>query len=551
MKVTLPYNPCIIIPCYEKHATILENTIKQYLYLNLPILIIDDGSSFEFAKMIESVATKYTCHLIRNEKNGGKGCAIKHGLKVAHQRKFSHAIQIDSDGQHSPSQIEVLIKESQKHPTSLISGSPIYDESISKARYYGRYLTHFWVWIHTLSFKIKDSMCGYRVYPLSKTIDVLTKYQVGNKMDFDIEIMVLLFWENTKIHFIEVPVSYPKENVSYFNSLDDNILISKMHTKLFFKMLFKSPKIIANKFSTNENLPWYKNDEKGSYFLMLLTLNLFKLSGPRPVKFIGKFISRYYSITSKETSLRSEHFKQIYKDYCVNQNIDYHNFTTYDHINSFTEMVIDKLSVWSKIIQRKNINATDLIEYHKILNQEKGAFFISSHFGNLEIIRSIGQTTKKFKINTLMYTDNSQKILSLINKISADSMVGIININEISPSLAINLKDKIENQELIFCMGDRITINSNKSLPVKMLDKEVRLPYGPFLIAHLLNAPTYSIHCYKDKNEYRIALKEINIDKTLDKNINIGKIAQSYASEVEDLIIKKPTQWFNFNNFWN
>ena len=55
---------------------------------------------------------------------------------------------------------------SRARPGALVTGIPIFDDSVPKARLYGRYLTHVCVWVQTLSFQIRDSMCGFRVYPL-------------------------------------------------------------------------------------------------------------------------------------------------------------------------------------------------------------------------------------------------------------------------------------------------------------------------------------------------------------------------------------------------
>ena len=51
---------------------------------------------------------------------------------------------------------------------AVVIGQPIFDETIPKLRYYGRYLTHVWVYINTLSLDIRDAMCGYRLFRRSQ-----------------------------------------------------------------------------------------------------------------------------------------------------------------------------------------------------------------------------------------------------------------------------------------------------------------------------------------------------------------------------------------------
>jgi hypothetical protein len=106
-------------------------------------------------------------------------------------------------------------------------------------------LTHVWVWINTLSRQIKDSMCGFRVYPLAPIIALDQRQKLGARMNFDIEVLVRLYWDGLEIINIHTPVSYPSDGVSHFRGLLDNFLISRMHTTLFFGMLLRLPMLIA------------------------------------------------------------------------------------------------------------------------------------------------------------------------------------------------------------------------------------------------------------------------------------------------------------------
>lgn len=239
---------CFVIPNYN-HTQAVANTIEALQPYALPIILIDDGSDLETQSLLEQLAAQYqNLTLFRRQVNGGKGAAVKTGLRIAHEMGLSHGVQIDADGQHNLADIDKLIGESKRHPNAMISGRPIYDESISKGRYYGRYITHVWVYIETLSFSIKDSMCGFRVYPLLACMELMAKHPLGNRMDFDIEIMVRLFWQKVPIRFIATKVLYPLDGVSHFNVYKDNWLISKMHTKLFFGMLIRLPFLLYTKF---------------------------------------------------------------------------------------------------------------------------------------------------------------------------------------------------------------------------------------------------------------------------------------------------------------
>jgi len=240
---------CIVIPNYN-HTTNLDEFIEKLASFNLPVFMVNDGSAEQATSLFQQLAQKYIyLTLVEHSVNQGKGAAVQTGLKTAFSQGFTHALQIDADGQHDLNDVDKMLLESKNYPKALISGKPIYDESVPKHRYYARNITHFWVWIETLSFQIKDTMCGYRVYPLAETVELLSLQTIGKRMDFDIEIMVRLYWQKIECRFIPTAVEYPEDGVSHFRAFEDNVLISWMHTKLFFGMLIRVPSLLLRKFN--------------------------------------------------------------------------------------------------------------------------------------------------------------------------------------------------------------------------------------------------------------------------------------------------------------
>jgi hypothetical protein len=133
------------------------------------------------------------------------------------------------------------------NPGAVIAGCPIYDQSVPAVRLYARYLTHVWVWINTLSLAIRDSMCGFRVYPLAPVMSLLGRRTLGRRMNFDTDIVVRLFWAGVPVVNLPTRVGYPSDGVSHFRAFRDNVLITRMHTVLFFGMLLRLPVLLAHK----------------------------------------------------------------------------------------------------------------------------------------------------------------------------------------------------------------------------------------------------------------------------------------------------------------
>src|SRR5690606_29675126 len=100
--------PCIVIPVYN-HAGAIAATVAGIRELGLPVILIDDGSGPECARVLDELADTAGLRLERLSVNRGKGAAIKHGLRIAAAAGFSHALQLDADGQHDPESIPAFL----------------------------------------------------------------------------------------------------------------------------------------------------------------------------------------------------------------------------------------------------------------------------------------------------------------------------------------------------------------------------------------------------------------------------------------------------------
>ncbi|HEY6125950.1 MAG TPA: glycosyltransferase family 2 protein [Steroidobacteraceae bacterium] len=238
---------CIIIPFYN-HAGAIAHVVDALKPLGLPCFIVDDGSDVEARHVLAQIAQNERWVTVQTlPENRGKGAAVMAGCDAALAAGFTHALQIDADGQHDVRDAARLLDEARLDPAAMISGEPVYDASAPRSRRYGRYLTHVWIWINTLSFEIRDSMCGLRVYPLAAVCAIWKESRIGQRMDFDPEIMVRLCWRGVRIVAVPTKVHYPRDGVSHFRMFEDNVWISRMHTRLFFGMLWRAPSLLSRR----------------------------------------------------------------------------------------------------------------------------------------------------------------------------------------------------------------------------------------------------------------------------------------------------------------
>lgn len=238
---------CMVVPVFN-HGVQAAGFVPMLRNAGVPLILVDDGSNAETADTLKSLSeTDHGVTLIRHDVNQGKGSAVLSGFREARRLGFSHAFQIDGDGQHGLDRLNETLRLAQNHPTALIAGQPIFDETMPRHRFYARYITHIWVWIETLSFEIRDAMCGFRIYPLASTLELADRVRLGRGMDFDTDIMVRLKWAGVPIITIPVAVHYGGVGSSRFRPFKDNLLISWMHTRLFFGMILRLPRILGQR----------------------------------------------------------------------------------------------------------------------------------------------------------------------------------------------------------------------------------------------------------------------------------------------------------------
>lgn len=249
------FDPVAVIPVYNHPATIgaMVAAVREH---GLPCVLVDDGCEPVCAAVLDALAAGHRdVTLVRLPSNQGKGGAMMAGLRQALALGHSHALQIDADGQHDAADIPAFLAQSRRRPQAVICGCPVYDPSVPKRRLYGRYLTHVWVWINTLSFDIRDSMCGFRVYPLPAVVAVIDGGRLGRRMDFDPEVLVRLHWRGVEVINQPTPVTYPRDGISHFRMLHDNALITGMHARLFAGMLLRLPVLLARRLRRRNGSP--------------------------------------------------------------------------------------------------------------------------------------------------------------------------------------------------------------------------------------------------------------------------------------------------------
>jgi len=182
--------------------------------------------------------------------NAGKGAAVLYGLQRARDAGFTHALTMDSDGQHPAELIPSFMQASLARPEVMVLGRPVFDASAPLLRVRGRRVSNGWTNLETLGAGIDDSLYGFRVYPVVDLIAVMRHQPWMRRFDFDTEAVVRLAWRGVKPVNLAAPVKYlsaAEGGVSHFRYGRDNVLLTWMHLRLMIEFMLRSPSLLLRR----------------------------------------------------------------------------------------------------------------------------------------------------------------------------------------------------------------------------------------------------------------------------------------------------------------
>lgn len=559
-------NSCILIPCYN-HAAPLAAVLARLAEFKLPCLLVDDGSEPVAAAALDALAAQHPwVSLLRHPHNQGKGGAVMTGLRRAHELGFSHALQVDADGQHDLTDLPALLAEARQHPAALVSGRPLYDDSVPKGRLYGRYITHVWVWIETLSFAIKDSMCGFRVYPLASTCALLERVALGRRMDFDTEVMVRLHWAGVPMRFVPTRVIYPVDGRSHFRLFRDNLDISWMHTRLVCRLLWDQllrlcrwPRRLGTRAAQlwrERRTHWSRTPERGSLLGMQIMLTSYRLLGRRGFSLLLYPVIGYFWLTGRAQRQASQAYLTRLESFADANGVALppEPRSSFRHFLRFGEAALDKLAGWRGDITEQQVELVGAEHYQAAINSGQGVLLLGSHLGDLELCRALGSRKQGLRINALVFTRHAARFNALLKQINPDSHLNLIQVQELGADTAILLKEKLERGEWVVIVGDRTSVTREKRVIwADFLGAPAPFPLGPFVLSSVLGCPVYLMFGLKEQGRFRVHFEPFADGQPLPRQGRqqiLASRVQAYADRLQHHCLQAPLDWFNFFDFW-
>lgn len=157
---------------------------------------------------------------------------------------YSYVVTIDSDGQHFPEDIPVLL--AQKGEKTLVVGSRSQMGANGGSSFANRF-SNFWFRLFT-GVRLPDTQTGFRLYPLKQLPSLAI---LSSRYEAELALLVFSAWKGLKLTPVAVRVAYPEDRVSHFRPGADFLRISLLNTVLLFiSLLYGWPRTFLRRILT-------------------------------------------------------------------------------------------------------------------------------------------------------------------------------------------------------------------------------------------------------------------------------------------------------------
>jgi len=324
-------------------------------------------------------------------------------------------------------------------------------------------------------------------------------------------------------------------------------------------------------------LHWSQYKEKAAgYWHVKLLLILFKLFPVVILRVIAFPVGFFYFLFSKRGRAESRRFLQKAAPFIIKPETAQKcrsRFGPLRHIVSFSLNLVEKIESWGGKFLFKNINFQndDVEELIRELEEGKGVFVITSHLGNIELLRGLASlnrtgVSRKIPITAVIDMEVNKNFSRMLKELNPQSNFDIINASEIGPHTVIMLEDKLASGDMVTIAGDRTAAGSHaagspgkeKNFMIPFLGESAAFSPGIFYLAVLMKAPVYFIFALRRKDlsikpEYDMHVHKSTLSFECSRKERLNRsslLARSFAELLERYCKETPFQWYNFYDFW-
>jgi len=224
------------------------------------------------------------------------------------------------------------------------------------------------------------------------------------------------------------------------------------------------------------------------------------------------------------------------------------------HFGLFAQTLLDKLLAIGGHYSRGRLQFSGHEALLAAQAEGRGSVIMTAHMGCLELLQTAAGWREGLRLTILVHTGHAERFNRILERINPDVKVRLMQVEDFSPATAMLLADRIEKGEHIAIAGDRVPLNSERTVEAEFLGHSAQFPAGPYLIASVLRCPVFLLACVHSGSGYSVHIEPLAERMVLpraDRQGAMVKYAADYARWLEGCLRQSPYDWFNFFPFWD
>ncbi|MCZ6618969.1 MAG: hypothetical protein O7E57_12640 [Gammaproteobacteria bacterium] len=308
---------------------------------------------------------------------------------------------------------------------------------------------------------------------------------------------------------------------------------------------------------------WADLTERGTMFGLRFMLAVYEVSGRwlfRP--FAGLVVIYFFLSSARARAASKEYLNRVWSHTILSDpqapsSLRHRPtiWTTVRHFFCFSEAILDKLAAWKGDIRENEIDYVNKDLFEQRYRDGKGGLWITSHIGNMEVCRAIGQKQRDFRMTVLVHTRHARNFNRLLREVDPRSNIELLEVSQFNVASAMLLQKRISSGRFVVIVADRVSVNDRKRVArCEFIGKQATFPLGPFMLATMLDCPVGTIFCVREGRRFRMVIDDLpglQGSRRGERDRVIRHAVETYAARLEDLCLRYPLQWFNFFSFWD
>jgi hypothetical protein len=216
---------CTVIPCYNV-ADVCEPVIREAMVCSGHVIAIDDGSTDGTGDVLHALKNENPerITILSPGKNRGKGHALMAGFRYAIANlDFGVLVTIDSDGQHCPQDIPLLV-EAWRRGAEFVVGARLEHSAMPLRSRIGNGITRALVEWFFPGCPV-DTQSGFRAMDRTLLKKIVANVK-GRRYETEMQILLLVLGRRFRVDTVCIPTIYCDGNrESHFRPVGDSVRI--------------------------------------------------------------------------------------------------------------------------------------------------------------------------------------------------------------------------------------------------------------------------------------------------------------------------------------